>query len=515
MTDRTQPQRVRRADARREAAAGLARLAGAALRYADTRIAEAVAAGGPGSAKLNRAKPGEFVADELAVMLRDQPYQVRCLLARSRRLAAGLPNVWEAFQRGDLDADQIRMIDRIARRVAEASTLAAIDEQTVDAAQTRSPKQLSVWLLRLVVQLEPLAFQERHRRALAERRVTVVQGADGIGYVTGEVSAADAAAIDSTLAAVARSLGADDPRTEHQRRADLFADLLVGRLAFDQPDHDNEGDETADGSDSLEVENIDPDTGELLGTHLQPIDADGEPIGEPVDTATHDPRNRAPRLVRRPQKHRVGVVLPLASLLGLNNTPGELADRSGFIPGEELKQLIADALDPDSRDQMLFTQFLTDDGGRLLNTTELSRRPSARLAQAIKIRAGTCRFPTCTVPAERCDLDHHEPAPRGPTSGTNMDPFLPKTPPGQNLRLACLRQRRLRRRLDHARRRTLPMHRRPLTDRTSRLNIDSGHGRGGSTPTTFVTTFGDRQADQSDQSLESCPNLLRPLPGRV
>jgi hypothetical protein len=212
------------ADARREAAAALARLAGAAVQYADARITEETAAATSGLPRIKRAKPGEFVADELAVMLRDQPYQVRCLLARSRRLAGGLPTVWEAFRCGDLDGDQIRVIDRIARRVTEAATLAAIDEQAVDAAQTRSPKQLSVWLLRLVVQLEPLAFQERHRRALAERRVTVVQGADGIGYVTGEVSAADAAAIDATLPALARSLGAEDPRTEQQRRADLFAD---------------------------------------------------------------------------------------------------------------------------------------------------------------------------------------------------------------------------------------------------------------------------------------------------
>ena len=175
------------------------------------RIAESRRSRRPRFGELNRAKPGEFVADELALLLRDQPYQVRCLLARSRRLAADLPTVWEAFQRGDLDAEQIRVIDRVARRVTEASTLAAIDEQTVDAAQTRSPKQLTVWLLRLVVQLEPLAFQQRHRRALAERRVTVVQGADGIGYVTGEVSAADAAAIDGMLAAAARSLGAADP----------------------------------------------------------------------------------------------------------------------------------------------------------------------------------------------------------------------------------------------------------------------------------------------------------------
>jgi hypothetical protein len=59
--------------------------------------------------------------------------------------------------------------------VTEPSTLAVLDEQAVDAAQTRSPKQLAVWLLRLVVQLEPLAFEQRHRRALAERRVTVIQ----------------------------------------------------------------------------------------------------------------------------------------------------------------------------------------------------------------------------------------------------------------------------------------------------------------------------------------------------
>jgi Domain of unknown function (DUF222) len=132
------------------------------------------------------------------------------------------------------------------------------------------------------VQLEPLAFQQRHRRALAERRVTVVQGADGMGYVTGEVSAADAAPIDSMLAATARSLGAQDPRTELQRRSDLFANLLLGRLCLDESEQDKE---QTDDADWLEIEDIDPDTGELLGTHLQRLNGAGEPIGERVDAA--------------------------------------------------------------------------------------------------------------------------------------------------------------------------------------------------------------------------------------
>ena len=109
------------ADARREASRAQARLAEAAVRYADARIAEETAAA-PDLPRLKLPKPGEFVADELSVMLRDQPYSVRCLLARSRRMASDLPTVWEGFRRGDLDVEQIRVIDRVARRVTEAAT---------------------------------------------------------------------------------------------------------------------------------------------------------------------------------------------------------------------------------------------------------------------------------------------------------------------------------------------------------------------------------------------------------
>jgi hypothetical protein len=236
------------------------------VRYADCRIADDTAAG-IGSGKRHRTKPGEFVADELALLLRDQPYQLRCLLARTRRLTADLPTIWEAFQCGEVDLEQIRVIDRVARRVTETATLAAIDNQAVKAAQTRTPKQLQIWLLRLLVQLEPLAFAERHRRALADRRVTVVQGVDGIGYVTGEVSAADAAAIDAMLAATASTeTGANEGAAEHH---------------------------TANESEWLEIENIDPDTGELLGTQLHRITSEGEPVGEPVDSTPHQISDRA------------------------------------------------------------------------------------------------------------------------------------------------------------------------------------------------------------------------------
>jgi hypothetical protein len=94
------------------------------------------------------------------------------LLSRSRLagLKASLtPTVWEAFQRGDLDAEQVRVIDRVARRATEPQTLVSIDEKVIDTAQTKSPKQLTVWLLRLIVRLEPWPS----RSGIAGRWLTV------------------------------------------------------------------------------------------------------------------------------------------------------------------------------------------------------------------------------------------------------------------------------------------------------------------------------------------------------
>ena len=408
------------AAARRAAAIAMAHLAESCVRFAELRTDADHQETGSGGHSPHRAKPGEFVADEVSLLLREQPYHVRCLIARSRRLAAALPTVWQAFCAGDLDAEQVRIIDRVARRVSESHTLVALDDQVVDAAQTRSPKQLSSWLLRLIVRLEPTAFERRHRRALAERRVTIVQAADGMGYVTGEVSAADAAAIDATLCAAARSLGKDDPRSQEQRRSDMFADLLLGRLYLEESHSD-------DNAEWLEMEDIDPDTGELLGTEWRRVDSDGEPIEESLDAEAGPPPLVPARLPSPKQRRplRIGVVLPLTSLLDLDDTPAELADRSASIPAEELRQLISDTLGPSrtSHDEVLFTRLLTDSGGRLLESTELGRHASRRLAEVIMLRAGTCRFPTCSVPADRCDLDHHDPWPHGATSGANLDPL--------------------------------------------------------------------------------------------
>ncbi|MDN5770878.1 MAG: hypothetical protein L0H26_05045 [Microlunatus sp.] len=147
------------------------------------------------------------------------------------------------------------------------------------------------------------------------------------------------------------------------------------------------GVEPGDDDSWLEVEHIDPETGELLGTSWQHLDADGEPISA-AEEHPSTPHRAAGRpmvdptgLVRRPRPPlRIGIVVPLSSLLGLDDCPAELADRSAMMPAEQLRQLITDTLSSSpgqsgGSGEVLFTRLLTDDGDRLLDTTELGRHP--------------------------------------------------------------------------------------------------------------------------------------------
>ena len=51
---------------------------------------------------------------------------------------------------------------------------------------------------------------------------------------------------------------------------------------------------------------------------------------------------------------------------------------------------------------------------------ELGYRSSAALADFVRCRDLTCRFPGCDKPAEVRDLDHTVPFPMGPTHASNL-----------------------------------------------------------------------------------------------
>ncbi len=115
----------------------------------------------------------------------------------------------------------------------------------------------------------------------------------------------------------------------------------------------------------------------------------------------------------RPVPVSVGVVVSVQSLLGVTDTPGQLADRSASVPADLVRSLAA-------QPGTLFYRLLTDPRGNLLDVTELGRFPSRKLGAAVTFRDGVCANPACTVPAVRCDLDHLTPVPLGPTTAGNL-----------------------------------------------------------------------------------------------
>ncbi|WP_239334637.1 HNH endonuclease signature motif containing protein [Frankia sp. CiP3] len=97
-----------------------------------------------------------------------------------------------------------------------------------------------------------------------------------------------------------------------------------------------------------------------------------------------------------PVRVEVGVVIPLPTLLGLTDAPGELVGY-GPIPAGLARELAA---------QASWRRLLTDpvDG----SVVEVGRRrfPSPGLARHVRARDRTCRFPGCGKAARACDLDH-------------------------------------------------------------------------------------------------------------
>lgn len=109
----------------------------------------------------------------------------------------------------------------------------------------------------------------------------------------------------------------------------------------------------------------------------------------------------------------IGITVPITSLAGLHDLPGESFDGTFALPAQMVRDL---ATEPGT----LWFRILTDPAGRILDTTEPRPFPSDALRTAIQARDGTCRFATCTRPAMESDLDHQIPRPHGPTNADNL-----------------------------------------------------------------------------------------------
>lgn len=70
--------------------------------------------------------------------------------------------------------------------------------------------------------------------------------------------------------------------------------------------------------------------------------------------------------------------------------------------------------------QMIASGAKVKQGRVPLEDPESGYRPSVGLAEFVRMRDLTCRFPGCGRPAECCDIDHTEPFPGGVTHASNI-----------------------------------------------------------------------------------------------
>ncbi|MFC0113666.1 DUF222 domain-containing protein [Kibdelosporangium aridum] len=96
--------------------------------------------------------------------------------------------------------------------------------------------------------------------------------------------------------------------------------------------------------------------------------------------------------MERVQAH-INVTVPLTTLIGLNNKPGELSEY-GPITAEQCRELAKNGV---------LRRIITDDFGNVLEASP-RRYASDGFADRIRMRDRTCRQPGCRVPARKCSV---------------------------------------------------------------------------------------------------------------
>lgn len=307
--------------------------------------------------------------------------QLRYALALRERL----PRVGALFAEGRIGFPAMATIVARTELAIDPSVLSRVDAELAD--------QVAQWGPMSVARIEQAVDTILIRHDPAARRRTAssskgrhvdfdTAGATGTAALWGLLYATDARALDKRLAAMANAVCAADPRTVDQRRADALGALACGQqtlaCACTGQDCDARQDpvpasvivhvvaETADAAarDDLHGES---NTFRELHSGAEVVAeiraAKPRPREEPLDPPAATP----PIMIG-------GSAVPPALLTELVRS-GRAVVRPLRLPG------------PDAEPEPRY-------------------RPSTALADFVRCRDLTCRFPGCTRPADVCDVDH-------------------------------------------------------------------------------------------------------------
>lgn len=314
---------------------------------------------------LSRGLSGDVVERsirlELAAAMRITEYAAGMLMSRGQALVEQYPAALDALEHGSLTERHAEILVDALDDLDVALRDRLIDD-AVELAQTQPVGVFRRRLRRLIENEQAETLAERHEKALTWRRVTVESLRDGMARLELYGPDVEVQAAYGRLTTMAKVMGkhADETRSVDQLRADIMGDLLL----------------------------------------------DGQVEGHPKDV-----RGVRPSVV---------VTVPALSLLSDEAARvGEPAVVEGIgpIPIQKARELCGDSSD--------WMRVLTHpETGMVLSVGRKRYRPPKSLAKLVKWRAGRCLGPGCSMPTERCEIDHNVAwCADGSTELANLSPF--------------------------------------------------------------------------------------------
>ncbi|CAN3126638.1 DUF222 domain-containing protein [Mycobacterium sp. smrl_JER01] len=299
-----------------------------------------------------------------------------------------LPRVSEVFASGAISLRLVRSVVKRTRLIVDADAMAKVDVEVAaeiigwgPQSAAKSDAAVDHWVDRF----DPSAVV-RSEGSARSRHVEVTRAQDGSGlcFVEAVLSAQDGELLDRRLDAMAGSVCTRDPRTLDQLRSDALgaladkADRLVCQCGLADC-------VAAQRTPSSVVVHVIAEESSLSDS--TPVLVHGE---KPVGSAK-DRHLLAPPIPTGPAQTKPAVIIGGALL------PGPLVTATLAVTAV-IRRLVHPGQSP----------------------PEPRHLPSRKLADFVRCRDMTCRFPGCDVPADRCDIDHTIAYPAGPTQASNL-----------------------------------------------------------------------------------------------
>jgi hypothetical protein len=316
-------------------------------------------------------------------------------LAQAHRgvlLADRLPKIAALFEAGLISEMLVRAIEYRTALVTDAEAIARVDELLAEHVSAWGPlsiRKTEQAIDAIVDQVDPGALR-RSRKATCDRDVQFGSPSDEAGFTSmwARLYAPDAVVLKQRVEEMARSVCEDDPRTLGERRSDALTAVAAGipHLACECGNTDCPAAARDATPPAAAVIHVVADAATVEAAHAE-LEDDPAPAATPdVEAAPDAPHTQVlPAFCPAPPAFVIGAGVLPAPLLAA--TLERATVREICHPG-------------DSPPEPRYT-------------------PSRALADFVRCRDLTCRWPGCDKPAYGCDIDHTVPYPVGATHASN------------------------------------------------------------------------------------------------